>query len=99
MGGSFFPEDVVASMEPIPKQDMGSGPLSVKSKLLISLADVFTSGFAVSSNSDGAAQLFKPEIKSKSLPIESRLPVSLSTFTFAVSLMHLEEIVLMSKDG
>ena len=52
-------------------QEMGSGPLSVKSKLLISLADVFTSGFAVSSNSEhiGAAQggslpLFKPEILS-----------------------------------
>ena len=43
--------------------------------------------------------LFKPEIKSKSLSIDSRLPVSLSPIQFAVSLMHREGIVLMSKDG
>ena len=94
-------------MEFSPKQEMGSSLLSVESKLLISLTDVFTSGFAVSSNSEhfGAAPgvsplpVFEPEIESKSLPVDPRLPVSLSTFQFVVSLMHREGIVRVSEDG
>ena len=57
LGGSPSLEDVVVSTELIPEQGMDSRPLSMKSKLPISLTDVFTSEFTVSFNSEhvGAA--------------------------------------------
>ena len=80
----------VVDMEFIPKQKIDSGSLSIE--LPISLMDVFASGYVVTSNSNifGDAQggspfpWFKPAL----LPIDSRLPVSLSTPHTTVSLTH-----------
>ena len=102
LGGSPLPEDVFTLTKLILKQGIDSDLLFIKSELPISL----TSRFSVSSNSEhfGAAQrgsplpLFKTGI-SASLPIDTKLPVPLSTFQFTVSLMQRERIVLMSKDG
>ena len=100
-------KDVVVSTELIPEHGMDSRPLSMKSKLPISLTNVFTSEFTVSFNSerhlsDGTHPQAR-DFESRRLPIDARLPVSLSTFKFAVSLiielMQQEGAALVSQNG
>ena len=113
LGGSPFPEDVVASTELIPKQGMDSRPLSMKSKLPIHQFRCWSctrrfSAFSGRLQIHGLTQ-FRPRVtgwngtvmvstfcvrrhadrtqtQAQPLPTHSRLPVSLSTFKYTVSL-------------
>ena len=78
--------------ELIPKQRIDTDLLSIK--LPIFLMDVFASGYVVSSNShiselhrEVAVSMVQSR-DSALLPIDSRLPVALSTLHTAVSLMQ-----------